>query len=505
MSCPSKAFRYNDSLCACDPGYWRQLNGSCALLAGSGGGDWVTSSGVEPSSTFLTTVLPLENIRRFTQSQAVLLEVTLVLLLLWLLFCFLLRFAPLRSRQRSMWFRLRWWISRVDFFFAREHWLEDNNVLFKRKTELGGTLSVASWILFVGLSSALLYQVITKRSIEVHRIKPANAPDLQSFVNDIEFHITTISSMSCSNLRGLDTLVIGTPGFIDYRVFPLSSYVDYQCSNTSSGPTISLKCNACQIPQRNHFISWHFVDIPGEPAMAVGFQFNLTAKDHDNDKHMSFVMGTLNANNPTNGKPRTFRGSDLNVLKVHLFPQIYSKLHDLRIIQPLVHDFVWGSSFSEVADLQASLLNSKDGLINTTLYIRYLSDYIVEIDKENVMGPVSFLADLGGLYAVSIAIFFYLLVQCEARIKKLRNEDGIMREIRSQRRAHHNWNKLRKYVMYTWHLSNLVAKESSNKQKSLMINSCCGIGSSNRKQMERFDSLSLDKIFQNSNEVVMIK
>ncbi|KAG0462621.1 hypothetical protein HPP92_021097 [Vanilla planifolia] len=104
MSCPANAFQYNGSLCACDPGYWRQGNGSCALFSGA---DWVTSSGVGASSTFLSTVLPLENIRRFTQSQAVLLEATVAVLLFWLLFCFLLRFAPLRSSRRPLWFRLR--------------------------------------------------------------------------------------------------------------------------------------------------------------------------------------------------------------------------------------------------------------------------------------------------------------------------------------------------------------------------------------------------------------
>ncbi|KAI0524504.1 hypothetical protein KFK09_003875 [Dendrobium nobile] len=453
MSCPSHAFGYNGSYCACNPGYWQQPNGSCALF--SGGSDWITSSGVGSSSTILTSVLPLDNIRRFTLSQAVLLEATLGILLVWLLFCFLIRFASLRNDSHSIWFRLRWWISRIDCFFSAEHWLEDNKVVVKRKTELGGTFSMASWVLFVGLLSALLYQMITKRSIEVQRVIPANAPDLQSFLNDLEFNITVVSSMSCSQLRGLDTLVIGTPGSIEYRVLSLSSYVDYQCKNTSSGPTITLKCTSCQIPRRNHYISWQFVDILDGPAMAVGFQFNITSKDHNNDRHMSFVSGTVISNNHTSDKPRTYRGADLNILDVHLFPQIHNNLHDLKLIKPLVHDFVSGSSFSEVADLQASLMNPKDGLINTTLRVSYLSDYIVEIDNENVMGPVSFLANVGGIYALSIAIFLYLLVQCEARFKKLRNEDSIIREIKSRTRARHNWEKLRKYVMYTWHPSNL--------------------------------------------------
>lgn len=221
----------------------------------------------------------------------------------------------------------------------------------------------------------------------MHKVRPVNAPDLLSFVNDMEFNITTVSSMSCAHLRGLDNLVLGTPSFIDYRVFPLSAYASYYCQNTSNGPTISLKCNSCQIPRRNYFISWQFVDLPNDPAMAVGFRFKLTVRDHGNDKYVSFVSGTLQSDNYMNDSPKTFRGPDLNILKIHLFPQIYNNLHNLKLIQPLFHDFILGSYFTNVSDLQSSLQRPRDGLINTTLDISYLSDYIVEIDKENIMGP----------------------------------------------------------------------------------------------------------------------
>lgn len=66
------------------------------------------------------------------------------------------------------------------------------------------------------------------------------------------------------------------------------------------------------------------------------------------------------------------------------------------------------------------------------------------------LSAVSFLADVGGLYCVSIGLFFYILVQCEYRIKKLRNEDSVMRKVRSRRKAQDRWDKLRKYVMYTY-------------------------------------------------------
>lgn len=118
--CPENAFRYNGSLCACNPGMFFS-NGSCSLFATSEK-DWSIGSGVTSTPTFLTTVLPLESIRRITQSQAVLLEATLVALVIWLLFCVGVRFGRVDG-GRSVWFRIRWWISRLDVSFATNHWL----------------------------------------------------------------------------------------------------------------------------------------------------------------------------------------------------------------------------------------------------------------------------------------------------------------------------------------------------------------------------------------------
>ncbi|CAN4106373.1 unnamed protein product [Withania somnifera] len=288
---------------------------------------------------------------------------------------------------------------------------DDQKVVIKRKTELGGTFSIASWILFIGLFAALLYHIIAKRTIEMHNVRATNAPDLAAFINDLEFNITTISSMSCLHLRGLGTVVTGNPGFFDYRFAPLSTFANYSCINTTKGPTIMLKCSRCPLSRDNAYISWQFVDLPNSPAAAAGFQFNLTAKDPKNKKHLSLVSGTLRNHSNFDNKPVTFRGLTPNILKFNLFPRMYHNLHDLRLIQPLLHEFLPGSCFNEISQLQASLESPNDGLINTTLYVNFLSSYIVEIKNQNVLGPVSFLADLGGLYCFSIGLFFYILVQ----------------------------------------------------------------------------------------------
>ncbi|CAL0304707.1 unnamed protein product [Lupinus luteus] len=493
MACPVNSITYNNTLCACLPGYIFTSNKCTFFTANS---TIITDSGVDHTLSFPETLFDFDSIKKFTQSQAVFLEATLVLLLSWLMMCFFLRFMKLGD-GRNVWFKVRWWISRFDICFATRHWLDDQNVVTKHKTELGGAFSIASLILFIGLFAALLYQIISKRSIEVHNVRAMNGPELASFNNDMEFNITTVSSMSCAHLRDLGNLVTGTPGFFDQRVVSLSTFGSYSCHNSSKGPTIVLKCTNCKLINDNMYISWQFVDLPNNPAMAVGFEFSLSAMDNAKKKHKSFVIGTLKNGSAFDDSPVTFRGRQSNILKFNLFPRIYHNLHDLKLVQPLFHEFLPGSFSHDTNQLQASLENSVDGLVNTTLYINFLSAYVVEIDKQNILGPVSFLADLGGLYCISIGIFFYLLIQCEYRIKKLRNEDSIMQRIRNRRKAQDHWDKLRKYVMYTYGCPTLDGIYNSKTEPNcggFMLQSIHG-GKSSRKprQPSRKDSISFYK------------
>ncbi|KAK4797402.1 hypothetical protein SAY86_029728 [Trapa natans] len=497
MACPRNSITYNGSLCACAPGYLlNQTSKSCDLFRANA--SISTSSGVDYYSlSFPESVLAFDSIKKFTQSQAVFLEATVVILLCWFFFCFFMRFMKLGDGN-TLWFQIRWWISRLDVCFATRHWLEDQKVVRKRKTELGGTLSIASWILFSGLFSALLYQIIAKRTIEVHNVKATNAPDLLSFSNDMEFNITTISSMSCANLRNLGNLVSGNPGLVDYKTTPLSKFVNFSCFNTSHGPTISLRCNSCQLNQDSIFISWEFVDLPNSPATAVGFQFNLSSKPHASKKHMSFVSGILGNGSSSDVRPVTFRGTDSNLLQFNLFPRMYHHLHDLRLIQPLFHDFVPGSYFSEASQLQESLQNSR-GLINTTVYLNFLSAYVIEVDKQSIMGPVSFLAEVGGLYCISVGIFYYFLVQFEYRAKRLRNEDCILREIRNRCKAKKRWDKVRKYVRYRWACKAL--DEDDNYKNGTNCTGCLhrSSGSLHSKTSRRHHSMATTGFNQKTN------
>ncbi|KAL9234886.1 hypothetical protein vseg_009702 [Gypsophila vaccaria] len=504
VQCGPNSVLYNKTLCACAPGFVFNASLEACKLFRTSTSDWLFNSGVDYSIEIPETIFSFDQLKRFTQSQAVFLETTAVLLVSWLLFCGVVRFGSLGD-GRSPWFQLRWWISRLDVCFATRHWLEDQKVVRKRKTELGGAFSIASWILFLGLFAALMYQIISKRSVEVHNIRATNALDLISFVNDMEFNITTISSMTCTQLTGLGTVGLGNPGNIDYRVSSLSTFTNYSCHNTSQGPTISLKCSNCHLNRDSVYISWQFVDAPDQPAIAVGFAFNLTAKSPFRKKHVSLVCGAVQNGTDMDNSPVTFRGTDTNILKFNVFPRIYKNKHNLKLAQPLFHDFVPGSLIRDANALRASLQSPNSGMINTTLVINFLSDYIVEIDSQNIMGPVSFLADLGGLYCISMAIFFYLLVQCEYRIKKLRNEDQVFRDIRRRCKSQDNWDKLRKYVKFTWGPRSLIDEDAE-----FSTDACCACGDafkSNESLQKRslhensLRSITFDKKISSKNVV----
>ncbi|KAL6977077.1 hypothetical protein U1Q18_025872 [Sarracenia purpurea var. burkii] len=127
--CPLNSFLYTTSLCACDPGHlYNATTKSCDLFRVFGD-EWVVESGVDYSISFFPeTIFSFDSIKKFTQSQALFLEATFVLLVSWLAFCFFVRCGKLHD-GRTIWFRIRWWISRLDICFATRHWLCDSDIV----------------------------------------------------------------------------------------------------------------------------------------------------------------------------------------------------------------------------------------------------------------------------------------------------------------------------------------------------------------------------------------
>jgi len=89
-------------------------------------------------------------------------------------------------------------------------------------------------------------------------------------------------------------------------------------------------------------------------------------------------------------------------------------------------------------------------------------------------------------------------VQCEYRVKKFRNEDAVMRKIINRRKAQDHWDKLRKYVMYTWDCKALDDSDINSPQgvccSSFMVESLPKNGSSiKRRQPSRKDTISFNR------------
>lgn len=123
MSCPLNGIVFNGSQCSCPVGQLvNRTANRCVLF--SANSIITTDHGVDYYAvSFPETIFEFDSIKKFTQSQAVFLEATVVLLLSWLAFCFFLRLMKPGNDGRSIWFRLRWWVSRLDICFATRHWL----------------------------------------------------------------------------------------------------------------------------------------------------------------------------------------------------------------------------------------------------------------------------------------------------------------------------------------------------------------------------------------------
>lgn len=125
MQCPThNFFKYNTSLCACNPGYYyNTTQNTCSPFTSQGQeNEFMVGSGVDYSINIPANIFAFDTIKKFTQSQAVFLETTLVVVASWLMFCVFVRFGKLGDGSSNL-FRLRWWISRLDVTFATRHWL----------------------------------------------------------------------------------------------------------------------------------------------------------------------------------------------------------------------------------------------------------------------------------------------------------------------------------------------------------------------------------------------
>lgn len=152
---------------------------------------------------------------------------------------------------------------------------------------------------------------------------------------------------------------------------------------------LNIRCQNCALTFEAMYISWQFFDIENKsPATAVGFQFNFTARNRVHEQeYANFVSGTIKNGMKLDNTSITYRGADAQVLRFNLFPRVHLNLHSLKLLQPSFHGFRPGSFARDENKLQSLLQSPKDGLINTTLALHFLSEYLTEIDDKKYGGP----------------------------------------------------------------------------------------------------------------------
>ncbi|PON41519.1 hypothetical protein PanWU01x14_288730 [Parasponia andersonii] len=115
MSCQPNVIVFNGNQCSCLP------TGAFSFRPTL---PFATDHGIDYYAiSFPETTFEFDSIKKFTKSQAVFLEATLVLLVSWLRFCLFLSLMKPGNDRRSIWFKLRWSVSTLDICFATKHWL----------------------------------------------------------------------------------------------------------------------------------------------------------------------------------------------------------------------------------------------------------------------------------------------------------------------------------------------------------------------------------------------
>eukprot|EP00850_Spirogloea_muscicola_P003592 SM000014S00380 [mRNA] locus=s14:1059224:1067046:+ [translate_table: standard] len=386
-SCPAGATLVNRT-CICPPGFFAPASGgggACAGFRPQEDGQYAS----ETSASGFTPNFTIRTLDDSTHVQNVFLIFTLSLLGAWTLACLYLRFKPFTG----VWFRLRWIVSRIDVAFAKRHYTDEQKCQVKRKTELGGMLSIGAYIFLVGISLGFFYQFVTKKTVTVQNLLPTNGNDIINIKNTLDYNLTTIGNLKCSQIQGFNSLT-------------------------------------------------------GLVATAVGFEFSLRISGNKKKKkRSSYATGQLQGgSNGTIAPNATLRGPQSNVIGLSLVPRKFKSDHDLMLMQVTFHEFTSGSYSTTTAELQAALANRTG--VSIAISTEVLSAYLVETDHQASFGILTLLSRIGGIYSLAMIIFYWFLSMSEIFIKYLRYDDKLLNRLEARRIARARWDKIRLYVRY---------------------------------------------------------
>lgn len=435
-----KSSSSNGSICSCNPGFfflpidsgW----GRCVNFSEVSGAENATSK-VEPSMGSLPI---LSGLSRAAPSTFV--WTTFALAGLWLLLTIPLL---LRAPKSGIGYRLRQALTSWDRRYSLRHWVDDQKCLIKRSTELGGIMSVASWILFTGLASSLAYEAISSDTTTIQYMVPATRKDITMFRNDIEINVTTVGQLQCSQFVGSNLSLRSDGGYI--LKASTEDFGKPVCMDTLKGPLFRLSCKSCVVTSDKYLFTWEFQDqLNANPtASAVGFIIDASATAFM--PHRSTLTATLPGGyNGTSTLAATLRGSDWNVIRLNFVPRTFKSKGDPKLIQIVFHTFTPGSNMVSIKEMEDAF--AKQQGVKIALQVKVLSQYLVETAYRSNFGIVKFLAYLGGLYISCRFLFLIIMIQCESNFPKLLDQEKRFNRLVARERARAHWAKVRTYVKY---------------------------------------------------------
>ncbi|GAQ83572.1 hypothetical protein KFL_001530130 [Klebsormidium nitens] len=436
--CPvnAGAFVSTAGTCACPVGQYL-VNASCRA--------YMDGPTQRPEISQADFIPPLPTAASWTNNHAQLIsfEITIILVGVWFLFCLGLRFAPLEGN----WFRLRYKISRCDVIFSKQHWFDEQKVLVKRRTEMGGALSLASLLFFLGAIVGLIWDLETQKQYTVESVMIASHQVIQGFENDLLFNLTGYGSLRCEMLQQPTV----TTGEIQEEVRTVSAIAagdSYTCVNNPDGVTLRVTCPNCTAGRENYLIQSEFADINGTQAYALGWAYDACAV-HKSREYKSCVSGKIaGASNGTYAPMATLRGELPTVLSFSFYPRIFRQFDpELLLLDTQFRQYTAGTFATDNATLQP-LLAAPTG-VRVALLLELAGSFVLITETQSTNGVLTFLAKAGGLYTISYWLFYFILMQFEKRIKRLRYDDKRLNSLECTRIARLRWDKVRLFVKYS--------------------------------------------------------
>ncbi|GLJ24581.1 hypothetical protein SUGI_0469720 [Cryptomeria japonica] len=423
----------NDSICSCRPGLFFMVD-KCVSFS------QISGNASENSHVFL--LKNLQVLSGLSNPPSTFMWTTMAIVGLWLLLTFpLLWFEP----RKGFLFRVRVSLTTWDNRFSLRHWVDDKKCSVKRSTELGGIMTVASWMLFAGLASSLAYDAISSDTVTIQHLTPAKRKDIQMFMNDIEVNVTTVGQLECNQIVGSKLSLSSDDGYMMNAT--AEDFSKPFCMDTSKGPLFRISCKGCMLNSDRYLFAWDFQDqLNGSlVASAIGFEINATASTFT--QHKSTLGAILPGNyNGISSSAVTLRGSEWNVISLNFVPRIFRSKGDKKLMQIMFHMFTSGSYLTTINEMQDAFAK-KQG-VKVALQVNVLSDYLVETTRRSYFGVVKFLGYLGGLYIFARFLFLIIMIQFERNFPKLLIQEKRLNRLVAKERARAHWAKVRLFVKY---------------------------------------------------------